>query len=140
MPYANVLKQYTFSDMLVEYLQAGPDGLVGLRIYPAALANQLTERREYLFPERANGPRAWNVESLVQFKLIGDETDGYQQGLSLRNSLTLKSLRFESQREETVTTGGGTATTVITRLVSERGFACEHHLTCQAGRPGFSLH
>lgn len=147
-----VLKQYTFGDTIVEYTQleipasSVPDELgltkppiqVGLRIYPAALADQLADRREFLDSAIIKGTppmRAYNIDSLVQLKLLGDATSGYQQGLSLRNSATLNDLYFESQREETT----GDSTTVITRLSSKRGFACEHHLTWQHGAPGFTI-
>lgn len=137
MLYAKVLKQYSFGDTIVEYLINETTNLVGLRLYPAKLADQVVERREYV-EEHSKGnpsPRAWNVESLVQFKLLGDEATGYQQGLSMRNSATLTSLRYESQSEEKT----AAATTVTTRLSSERGFAAELKLVWRNGAPGFTM-
>lgn len=146
-----VLRQYTFGDTVVEYLYDSPTGekalkntgaekpagAIGLRIYPAALAAKLANRREIVGEAIGEIPPAlgWNVESLVQFKLLGDNINGYHQGLSMRNSETLSDLRFDSQHIEAT----GDATSVVTRLVSARGYACEHYLTWQTGAPGFSM-
>ncbi len=146
------LEKYTFGDSVVEYLYDRPEettiqddygltkpgGTVGMRIYPAALADKLARRRDVLDPFAITGvlqTRAWNLEPLVQFKLLGDEIDGYHQGLSMRNSSSLASLRLEGQRLET----DGDTQTVVTRLISERGYACEHRLSWQQGAPGFGL-
>lgn len=148
-----ILKRYTFGDMHIEYIQlepvadnvkdeyglSKPTTSVGLRIYPAALASCLVNRREFLDVSAIKGMppfRAYNVQSLVQLKLLGDATSGYQQGLSLRNSATLDGLRYESQQEQST----AHATTIVTRLVSDRGFACEHHLTWPHGVPGLIMH
>lgn len=153
MPNTRILKQYTFGDIVVEYVQAIPSsaaekddfGLggaadaLGLRMYPAAMADQLVAHREYLEHNLPmNLPRlpAWNVEPLVQFKLMGDSTSGYHNGISMRNSASLDGLTLESQREEKTAHG----VTVITRMVSPRGFACEHHLHWEEGTAGLTIH
>src|SRR5512138_2190697 len=125
MDYSSILKQYTFGDTVVEYLLAEQSGQVGLRIYPEALKVRVAERREFLdTPEVKKQPgspviRAWNVDSLVQVKLLGDPVAGFSQGLTMRNSRTVTGLRFALQREET---GAGGSITVITRLEAERGY------------------
>ena len=51
------------------------------------------------------------------FKLLGDPTEGYPQGRTMRNSASLGDLRYERQSvEEDID-----STSVITRLVSPRG-------------------
>ena len=119
---------FPLHDMIAEYRIEQPSKAVSLRLYPAALEGQLVEHRATLHPH--NIP-AWLLEPLVQFKLLGDPTGEYTQGLTMRNSATLSSLRLEDQQ---VLNEGGT-TTIITRLASERGYAAEHHLRWHAGDP-----
>ena len=59
------------------------------------LEPQLVAHREKL--DGHNIP-AWLLEPLVQFKLLGDPTDEYTQGLTLRNSASLAGLRLEGQQ------------------------------------------
>lgn len=120
------LSRFNFGDMVAEYLIDDTTRLVGLRLYPATLENQLAAHRETLAPLKAP---AWRLESLVQFKLLGDETESYSQGLTMRNSATLSSLRLEGQK--TLRKNG--LTTVVTLLASERGYAAEHTLSWRAG-------
>ncbi len=141
--YASILKKYSFGDMTIEFILANATRSVGLRIYPTATSDQLAERREYLnTPEilavpnsTFNSVRAWMVDPLVQLKLQGDTTEGYPQGRTQRNSASLLGLAYDSQQ---VVEDGG-ATTVITRLVSPRGFAVEHFLTWREGSQGLAL-
>jgi len=70
----------------------------------------------------------WKLESLVQFKLLGDSLDGFSQGITMHNSDTLSSLRYSGQEK----IQRGDETEVITYLSSVRGYSCEHHLRyCQ---------
>lgn len=126
MPEYSTLARFQFDDMIAEYLVALPSETVSLRMFPAALEGQVAPHREKLDP--LNIP-AWYPESLVQFKLLGDATDEYTQGLTMRNSTSLASLRLETQQ---VNRANG-QTEIVTRLVSPRGYAAEHHLLWQAG-------
>ncbi len=135
-PYAVTLSQFRFGDICAEYLLAAESQAVGLRIYPAVMADSLVARRELLdthearlLPRGTPRGRAWHVEPLVQAKLAGDAISGYSQGLTLRNSDTVASLRYAGQE---VLTGEG-ETEVVTTLRSDRGYACEHHLVYRAG-------
>ncbi len=142
MAYSSIIKQYTFGDTVVEYLLSEQGGQVGLRIYPEALQGQVTERREFLdTPEIKKLPgspaiRSWNVDSLVQVKLLGDPVAGFSQGLTMRHSKTVADLRLVGQKEEK---GADGSTTVVTRLEAERGYAVEHRLTWRAGTQAFSV-
>lgn len=142
-PYAEKLAAYELDDMLAEYTLAGGSQTVGLTLVPKAMAGQVIARREYLdSPEimlmpgaGPNSLRAWNVDPLVQIRLQGDPTDGYLQGLTMRNSATLADLRFRDQK---VIEAEGTIT-VRTRLKSERGFACDHDLVWRKGDKAVTL-
>lgn len=125
--------KFHFDDLIVEYLVEQPAQIVGLRLYPAGMEGQVPEHRANLAPL---GMPAWRVEPLVQFKLLGDPTSSYSQGLSMRNSETLASLHFEDQQ----VIRAADRTTVITRLASPRGYAGEHHLTWRTGDPAVQVH
>ncbi len=140
--YAASLSQCQFGDMIVEYLLATESRAVGLRIFPASMTDKLAARREFLqTPEILSQPkpslpvRAWQVEPLVQVKLAGDSLSGFSQGITMRNSETLSSLRYAGQ--ELLKTPGKTE--VVTTLRSERGYACEHHLFYRHGDEAFTI-
>jgi len=126
------LAKFQLNDMIAEYLIDQPTQAVGLRIYPAALAGQVAAHREQLSPRTIP---AWKLEPLVQFKLMGDATSGYTQGLTLRNSASLTGLRLEEQKVLQT----GDCTQIITRLASARGYAAQHHLTWRAGDQALTL-
>ncbi len=141
--YAITLSKFQLGDILVEYLLATESQSVGLRMYPAVMADYLVPRREFLrthearlLPAGAPPMRAWRVESLIQVKLVGDPVSGYSQGLTMRNSDTVSSLRYAGQE---VLTGEGD-TEIVTTLRSSRGYACEHHLRYHDGDGALTLH
>ncbi len=119
------LRKCLFGDITAEYLIDEMTRAVSLRLVPAAMQEQLAQHREtFTVPAPA-----WRLEPLVQFKLQGDSTSSYAQGLTLRNSATLAGLRLEGQQ----VIAALDTTTVVTRLVSERGYAVEHRLIWRAG-------
>jgi alpha-galactosidase len=122
----STLAKFQLNDMIAEYLIDQPSQAVSLRMYPAALEVQVALHREKL--GGYNIP-AWLLEPLVQFKLLGDATDEYTQGVTMRNSASIASLRLENQQVVTE----GNQTKIITRLSSERGYAAEPHLVWCAG-------
>jgi alpha-galactosidase len=134
--YAASLSQFQFGDMLVEYLIETESQLVGFRMLPFSLQNSQVSRREFLhthetrlLPEFMSVIRAWQIEPLVQVKLLGDPVRGFSQGVSMRNSSSVSTLRFAGQD---VIKGNG-ITEVVTSLRSPRGYACEHHLSYKDG-------
>ncbi len=142
-PYARPIAIFEFGDMVVEYLQTVETQTVGLTLYPKPSANKVVRRREYLnTPEvlampgsKKNSLRAWVMDSLVQLKLIGDDTEGYPQGRTMRNSTTLADLRFDRQDVQ----DDGETAVITTHLISPRGFAVEHALTWRKGSSGLVI-
>ena len=76
------------------------------------------------------------VESLVQFKLVGDPYPGaFVQGHSMRQSESVA--RFASSSQEVLEESGGK--TIITRLVRADGCAVEHRLIHREGDGAFEI-
>jgi alpha-galactosidase len=133
MPDVSTLSKIKLGDMLVEYLLDNASQGVSLRMIPASREASLAPHREKL--DGHNIP-AWYFEPLVQFKLRGDPTDEYTQGLTMRNSASLAGLCLKEQKvlEE------NDLTHIVTCLESERGYAAEHHLTWHTGDTAVSLY
>jgi len=116
--------------MRVDYVEEPECQTVGLFLYPDNMAGELVTHREYLSwkPQKFPDMRAQDLESLVQFKLLGDPLDGFSQGITMHNSDTLSSLRYS--RQEKIQQDDEIE--IITYLNSDRGYSCEHHLRyCQ---------
>jgi len=116
--------------MRVDYVEEPECQIVGLFLYPDNMAGELVTHREYLSwkPQKFPDMRAQDLESLVQFKLLGDPLDGFSQGITMHNSDTLSSLRYS--RQEKIQQDDEIE--IITYLNSDRGYSCEHHLRyCQ---------
>jgi len=120
------LSKYHFGGMWIEYVTEARFHTVGLFLYPDSVVDKLMAHRESLpwKPQKFPDIRARELESLVQFKLIGDSLSGFSQGITMHDSDTLSSLRYS--RQEKIQQGDETE--IITYLSSERGYACEHHL------------
>jgi alpha-galactosidase len=124
------ISRYQFGDMWIEYVTEARFHTVGLALYPDSMADKLVIHRKFLpwKPQKFPDIVAQELESLVQFKLIGDSLDGFSQGITMHNSDTLSSLRYSGQEQ----IQQGDETEIITYLNSERGYTCEHHLRyCQ---------
>jgi alpha-galactosidase len=116
--------------MWIDYVTESGFNTVGLFLYPDSMADKLVTHREFLpwKPQKFSDILAQELESLVQFKLVGDSLSGFSQGITMHNSDTLSSLRYS--RQEKIEQGDETE--IITYLNSERGYSCEHHLRyCQ---------
>jgi alpha-galactosidase len=131
------LSRYRFGDMWIEYVEATGLHTVGLFLYPASLSDELALPRKFLpwKPQKFLDIPARQIESLVQFKLGGDELSGFSQGITMRNSDTLSSLRYSRQEKIQYVD----ETEIITYLSSERGYICEHHLTYHQGDESFTF-
>ena len=124
------ISKYHFGDMWIEYVTESGFHTVALFLYPDSMADKLVTHREFLpwKPQKFPDILAQELESLVQFKLVGDSLSGFSQGITMHNSDTLSSLRYS--RQEKIEQGDETE--IITYLNSERGYSCEHHLRyCQ---------
>jgi len=116
--------------MRVDYVKEPERQTVGLFLYPDDMADELVSHREFLpwQPQKFPNINAQKLDSLVQFKLLGDSLKGFSQGITMHNSDTLSSLRYS--RQEKIQQGDETE--VVTYLNSTRGYSCEHHLRyCQ---------
>ncbi|HUH97796.1 MAG TPA: alpha-galactosidase [Anaerolineales bacterium] len=125
------LSIYRFGDIRIEYVTEPDFFTVGLFLYPDGMVDKLVPHREFLpwKPQKFPSIRAQKLESLVQFKLLGDSLNGFSQGITMHNSDTLSSLRYSRQEK----IQQGEETEIITYLNSARGFSCEHHLRYRQG-------
>ena len=124
------ISRYHFGGMRIEYITEARSHTIGLLLFPDSMEDELVAHREFLSwkPQKFSDIVAQQLESLVQFKLLGDSLSGYSQGITMRNSDTLSSLQYS--RQEKIEQGDETE--IITHLNSDRGYACEHHLRyCQ---------
>lgn len=124
-------------DMLVRFPQDKTSGRVGLEIIPAALADQVVPRRKTLrgFPyiDAMPGTDPWPaavVESLIQFKLVGDQyPSSFAQGHTMRNSASVE--KFISAEQQAQNENGRTI--IVTRLTRADGCMAEHRLSHRVG-------
>jgi alpha-galactosidase len=135
------LSVHTLGDTLVRYPYDPETGRVGLELLPAALADQVVAPRESLrgeaFIDVLPGNDPWParpVESLLQFKLVGDPYPGaFAQGHTMRNSESLKRFKLAGQqvieRDDT--------TIIETKLASEDGLVVIHRLSWKEGDGAF---
>lgn len=110
---ATILNEYVLGDMVARYLLDEESGMVGLILLPL-------NKQSIAF-----SPKNYKVESLVQLKLTGDIYDeAYAMGMTMRNSETVRCLRYESQsvKEE------NKRKIVETLLESARGYRVIHRL------------
>jgi alpha-galactosidase len=138
----NILAHHTLGDTVVRYIIDPETQLVGLELIPEKLGSELVAPRESLrgeaFMDVLPGDDAWParpVESLIQFKLVGDPYPGaFAQGHTMRNSETLRRFRFSGQ--ELVLSGD--ITTIETRLQSDDGVSAIHRLSWREGEGGLT--
>lgn len=123
--------------MWVEYAMEPQAQTVGLLLYPDSAADERVAHREFLPWKPLNFPDvvAQQVESLVQFKLLGDSMNGFSHGITMHNSDTLPSLQYA--RQDIVQQDDQTE--IITCLNSARGYSCEHHLSYCRGDEALTL-
>lgn len=138
-----ILSSHAFGDTLVRYLLDPETRIVGLELIPAALVSQLAIPRESLRGEACidalPGEDPWParpVESLLQFKLVGDPYPGaFAQGHTLRNSGTHKRFKFSKQDiaiENDIIT-------ILTTLTDDQGCAAVHQLAWKKGDVAFTF-
>lgn len=143
MPRVQILSEFVFNDMLIRYVLDNETQLVGFCMIPAHLANQIAQHRDSLsgsieIDNLENGYmlRAWNVDSMVQLKILGDDYPGaFSQGRTMRNSPSVASLKYTEQK--VVETEGSKS--VITILTSPKGYTCKHILTHYENQPNIEI-
>jgi alpha-galactosidase len=136
--------RHQLGDTVALYLLNDGNQRMGLVLFPAAKQHELVTRRETLsaeseirvMPDSGWRPGAWGVDSLVQIKLVGDVySGGFSGGRTMRNSGSLDSLRFKTQRVEQ----NGTDTVVISEFEGRDGLVVEHRLRHTIGQQAFSI-
>ncbi|HEY8960874.1 MAG TPA: alpha-galactosidase [Luteolibacter sp.] len=137
------LSSHTFGDTVVRYPIDHATGRVGLELLPLSLVGQAVEPRESLrgeaFIDVLPGEDFWParpVESLLQFKLVGDPYPGaFAQGHTMRNSESLNRFKLADQRVRRE----GDSTTIETKLASDDGLVALHRLGWREGDGAFTI-
>jgi alpha-galactosidase len=127
----------TLGDMVVRFPQDQISGRVGLEIIPASALNKTVTRRESLrglpFIDAMPGNDPWPatvLESLVQFKLVGDPYPGaFAQGHTLRQSGSVA--QFQAVEQNVLKEPGRVV--IVTKLTRADGCAVEHRLAHREG-------
>ncbi|MCU0796752.1 MAG: alpha-galactosidase [Akkermansiaceae bacterium] len=127
-----ILAQFQLGDVLVRYPHDPATGVVGLEMFPVGKQSDVVTPRATLrgepFIDALPGDDGWParpVESLLQFKLAGDEYPGaFVQGHSMRNSGSIGRFRFLSQ--DCRDGDGGKA--IETWLAEPSGLRARHRL------------
>jgi alpha-galactosidase len=128
--------EFKLADMTVVYPLDTKSRMIGLLIYPSALASHLAPRRETLSegPEYAHLPGwsmpAYGLDPLIQVKWIGAEpTYGFGQGRTMRGSAATQTMQFQGQE----VLHEGDQMTIVTTLRNGAGYVYEHRLSWQQG-------
>lgn len=117
---AELIKEYQLGDMTARYLLNPETGCVGLYLLP-------TETDSVCLSEKN-----MQLESLVQLKLTGDIYESaYCMGITMRNSETVRRLRFRNQKEEI----RGKLHKINTVLEDGRRHQITHHLVWKEDTP-----
>lgn len=140
---SSLLAQHTLGDTIVRYPRDPVSGRVGLELLPAAALARAQPRRATLrgepFIDAMPGNDPWPaavVDSLVQFKLVGDAYPGaFAQGHTLRQSPGLDAFNVATQRVES----HAGSSTIVTTLARADGCRVEHRLTARAGEAAFEI-
>ena len=115
-----VLQEYKLGDMVARYLIDPDSSQVGFQLLPADL------------PVTDEQTASFAVESLVQLKLTGDiYNEAYAGGCSMRNSESVRKLKYEDQTQEQ----SGYRTIIRTVMQDEDGHRVIHTLTWLDGAP-----
>jgi len=119
----NLLSEFCFEDICVQYRLEESSGIVGLELVPVNWQG----RRQ---------PKNQAVDPLVQLMLRGDDfPPGFSNGHTMRNNGSVCRFRYQSQDVEK----SAEYTCVITRLRSEEDGVISHFLTHYAGEFGVEV-
>ena len=115
-----VYKKYILGDMAALYITDDERNSYGLMLLPEKLS------------DRVNFDGWWNIEPLIQFKLVGDNyPDGFIHGHSMRNSGSVDEVKFERQYTD--------GNRIITEL-SKRNLLFRHVLDYEPGSLYMTIH
>lgn len=115
-----VLQEYKLGDMVARYLIDRNSMQVGFQLLPENVS------QEHIVTDNCF------MESLIQYKLTGDiYNEAYAGGCSMRNSESVRKLRFSEQTDETT----GEQIRVNTIMMDEDGHRLIHHLVWMQNTP-----
>ena len=115
-----VLQEYKLGDMVARYLIDRNSMQVGFQLLPENVS------QEHIVTDNCF------MESLIQYKLTGDiYNEAYAGGCSMRNSESVRKLRFSEQTDETT----GEQICVNTIMMDEDGHRLIHHLVWMQNTP-----
>lgn len=115
-----VLQEYKLGDMVARYLIDRNSMQVGFQLLPENVS------QEHIVTDNCF------MESLIQYKLTGDiYNEAYAGGCSMRNSESVRKLRFSEQTDETT----GEQIRVNTIMMDEDGHRLIHHLVWLKNMP-----
>ena len=108
-----VLQEYKLGDMVAKYLIDRDSMQVGFQLLPEKVS------QENIITDNCF------MESLIQYKLTGDiYNEAYAGGCSMRNSESVRKLKFSEQTDESI----GEQLQVNTIMMDEDGHRLIHHL------------
>ena len=114
-----ILQEYRLGDMTARYLLEDESGQVGFLLLPSVLSAKTAEYKG-------------KIEPLVQMKVTGDiYNEAYAMGNSMRNSETVRRLRYCRQQVEKVQG----KTCIATILEDDRGYEVTHNLIWKEQTP-----
>lgn len=115
-----VLQEYKLGDMVAKYLIDRDSMQVGFQLLPEKVS------QENIITDNCF------MESLIQYKLTGDiYNEAYAGGCSMRNSESVRKLKFSEQTDETT----GEQIRVNTIMMDEDGHRLIHHLVWMQNTP-----
>lgn len=115
-----VLQEYKLGDMVAKYLIDRDSMQVGFQLLPEKVS------RENIITDNCF------MESLIQYKLTGDiYNEAYAGGCSMRNSESVRKLKFSEQTDESI----GEQLQVNTIMMDEDGHRLIHHLVWLKNMP-----
>lgn len=115
-----VLQEYKLGDMVAKYLIDRDSMQVGFQLLPEKVS------QENIITDNCF------VESLIQYKLTGDiYNEAYAGGCSMRNSESVRKLKFSEQTDESI----GEQLQVNTIMMDEDGHRLIHHLVWLKNMP-----
>lgn len=114
-----ILQEYRLGDMTARYLLEDESGQVGFLLLPSVLSAKAAEYKG-------------KIEPLVQMKVTGDiYNEAYAMGNSMRNSETVRRLRYCRQQVEKAQG----KTCIATILEDDRGYEVVHNLIWKERTP-----
>jgi len=128
---------HLLGDIALRFPHDPSSGRIGLELVPQQLLDKTVSRRITLrglpFIDAMPGDEAWPasvVDSLAQFKLVGDSYPGaFAQGHTLRNSTSIDAFKYTGQQVKQ----SGKITTITTTLAQSAGCRIEHVVTWREG-------